>query len=108
MRLPPRPFLRAILLRSVIIWAGLRLSATAVVRMVPGLPGEDPGPPYALAPSVITAIVVLSAALTWLDCTRHNEVLFLTNLGVSRRTMVLLVGLLPLVFSLTTAVLVRL
>jgi lipopolysaccharide export LptBFGC system permease protein LptF len=75
--------------------------------MVPELPGGDPEPPFALAPSTIAAVVVLSALLTWLDCTRHNEILFLTNLGVSRRMIMLLVGILPLVLSLVTAVLVR-
>jgi hypothetical protein len=109
MRMPPQPFLRAILLRSAVIWVGVRLSATAAVRMVPELvPGEEAGPPYALAPSVIAAVVVLTTALTWLDCARHNEILFLTNLGVSRRTLALCAGLLPLLCSMTVAVLVRL
>ena len=108
MRMPPQPFLRAILLRSAVIWVGVRLSATAVVRMVPEVPGEEAGPPYALAPSVIAAVVVLTTALTWLDCARHNEILFLTNLGVSRRTLVLSAGLLPLLCSVMVAVLVRL
>jgi hypothetical protein len=110
MRLPPQPFLRAILLRSAVIWIGVRLCATAVVRMAPELPlpGEEPGPPFALSPPVITAVIVLTAALTWIDCVRHNEVLFLTNLGVRRRTVVFFAGLLPLLCSVTTAVLVRL
>ncbi len=108
MRMPPQPFLRAILLRSAVIWVGVRLSATAVVRMVPEVPGEEAGPPYALAPSVIAAVVVLTTALTWLDCARHNEILFLTNLGVSRRTLALCAGLLPLLCSVMVAVLVRL
>ena len=108
MRLPPQPFLRAILLRSTVIWIGVRLAATAAVRMVPELPGAEPAPPYAVAPPVIAAVIILTTALTWLDCARHNEVLFLTNLGVSRRTLVFLAGLLPLLFSLTVAVLVRL
>ena len=109
MRMPPQPFLRAILLRSAVIWVGIRLCATAAVRMVPELvPAEEAGPPYALAPPVIAAVIMLTTALTWLDCTRHNEILFLTNLGVSRRTLVLSAGLLPLLCSVTVAVLVRL
>ncbi|UCG86796.1 MAG: hypothetical protein JSW71_23355 [Gemmatimonadota bacterium] len=108
MRLPPQPFLRAILLRSTIIWIGVRIAATAVVRMVPEWPGEEPAPPYALAPPLIAAVIVLTTALTVLDCARHNEVLYLTNLGVSRRTLVLAAGLLPLLYSVATAVLVRL
>jgi hypothetical protein len=108
MRLPPQPFVRAILWRSAVIWLGVRLAATAVVRMVPEMPGIEPSPPYAVAPQVIVAVILLATGLTWLDCARHNEILFFTNLGVSRRTLLFLAGLLPVVCSVTVALLVRL
>ncbi len=106
MSLPPWRFTRAFLVRSIVIWVPVRLVATAVNLMVPGgAAGHDP---YSLAPSAIAAVVAVSTALTWLDCARNNEILFLTNLGVSRITLISLAGLLPLLCSTMVAVLVRL
>ncbi len=106
MRLPPWPFMRAILLRSTVLWVPVRLAATAVNNMVPSGPTDYS--PYSLSPSTIAAVVALTTALTWLDCARHNEVVFLTNLGVSRTTLIGVAGILPLLYSLIVAVVVRL
>ena len=106
MRLPPWPFTRAILVRSTVIWIPVRISATAVNLMVPGVPTGFS--PYSLAPSTILAVVAVVTALTWRDCARRNEIVFLTNLGVSRMTLVGLAGALPLLYSVMVAVAVRL
>ena len=106
MRLPPWPFTRAILLRSTVLWVPVRLVATVGNNMVPSGPTDYS--PYSLSPLTIAAVVALTTALTWLDCARNNEILFLTNLGVSRITLISLAGLLPLLCSTMVAVLVRL
>ncbi len=106
MRLPPWSFTRAILLRSTVLWVPVRLAATVVNNMVPSGPTDYS--PYSLSPLTIAAVVALTTTLTWLDCARHNEVLFLTNLGVSRTTLIGLAGVLPLLYSLIVAVAVRL
>ena len=105
MRLPPWRFTSAVLVRSVVIWAPIRILASAVNAMVPREP-TDPSP-LVLSPSTIVAVVAVTTGLTWLDWARRNEILFLTNLGVSRRALILLAGLLPLLCSITVAVLVR-
>ena len=98
MRLPPWRFTSAVLVRSVVIWAPIRILASAV---------NPPPSPLVLSPSTIVAVVAVTTGLTWLDWARRNEILFLTNLGVSRRALILLAGLLPLLCSITVAVLVR-
>lgn len=98
MHLPPWRFVRAILLRSTVIWVPLRLVATAL-NPIPN--------PWVLPPSTILAVLTMATYLTWIDCARRNEIVFLTNLGVSRATLVGLAGVAPLLFSLIVAVVVR-
>ncbi|UCD25709.1 MAG: hypothetical protein JSW51_07300 [Gemmatimonadota bacterium] len=106
MPLPPWRFVRAILLRSTLIWIPLRLVATATNAMVPRGPA-DPSP-WALSPSAILAVLVLATWLTWIDCARRSEIVFHNNLGVSRVALVGLAGALPLLYSLIVATVVRL
>ena len=108
MRLPPWPFTRAIMIRSTVLWIPVRLAATAVVAMVPPFPGLPPAPsPWVLSPWTTLAVLLVVTALTWLDCVRRNETVFLANLGVSRVALLGLAATMPLLLSITTAVLVR-
>ena len=104
MRLPPHPFLRAILLRSVVIWIGVRAAASLGTLMLPfRIAGQNP---YSISPAAVIVVVLMTAALTRLDCDRHNETVFLANLGVRGATVFGLAALCPLLFQLTEAVLV--
>ena len=106
MRLPPWPFVRAILVRSTLIWVPLRIGATGVNAAIPRLP-NDPSP-WVLSPATVFAVLVLAVALTWMDCARRNEIVFHSNLGVSRIALVGLASVLPLLYSLIVATVVRL
>jgi hypothetical protein len=79
----PRRLLRLILLRALLIWVGVRL----LVLMGGAMIGELLLRISAL--SVIT-IILVSAFLTLADLTRRREALFLANLGVPTRMIVLL------------------
>jgi len=62
--------------------------------------------PYSISPAAAIVVVLLTAALARLDCDRHNETLFLANLGVRGATVFLIAAVFPLLFQLTEAVLV--
>ena len=90
MVLPPAPFLRIILLRSLLVWAGIRgflyLRAGAIVP----------------TPGAAAFTILLVAFLTVLDGRRRNEHLFLANLAVSRWTLIALGAVIPLGAELLT------
>lgn len=91
--LPPRRLLRLILLRALLIWVGVRLLILLAGAMI----GELLLRVSAL--SVIT-IILVSVFLTLADLTRRREALFLANLGVPTRVMVML-SVIPVILGET-------
>lgn len=88
MVLPPSLFLRSILIRSLVVWAGLRaFGYFRVGVIVPTL-------------GAVMLTIVLVAFLTALDGRRRNEPLFLANLGVTPWSLIILGGVVPLVAEL--------
>jgi hypothetical protein len=88
----PHAFLRAIALRSLVVWACLRSALFILFALVVE-------PPVALVvpePPAAGLIVVLAAALTTWDGRRRNEHIFLANLGISLWPRAMLAGVLPL------------
>jgi len=102
MHLPSRRFTRAILLRSLVIWIGVRFAASFGSLLVPVSDRlEVPPPtPYSISLLASTAVILLTAALTRLDCARRNEILFLANLGVRGGTVMGLAALIPLLLGI--------
>jgi hypothetical protein len=78
----PRALARAMLVRGVVVWAGLHAAALFYSRIGRQfLPAPDipiPGIPFVGA----LWVVALAAALGELDSRRRNEHLLLANLGV--------------------------
>ena len=72
-----RPFRNAYVLRSVLIWAGVR-----VALAFGGVPDPDLGTELALLPVVAGTVL--------LDARRRGEDLFLGNLGISAWSIALL------------------
>ena len=71
LRLPPWPIAAAILLRGVVIWAGLRLGFQFLGVFA-----------FGRVPGVALALILLVGILGWIEAERRNEVLLLANLGV--------------------------
>jgi hypothetical protein len=86
--LPPPPFLHQILIRSLLVWAGLRAFGYLRARVI--------------VPTIAAVMltIVLVALLTALDGRRRNEPLFLANLGVTPWCLIILGGVVPLVAEL--------
>lgn len=92
--LPPKPFLRGMLVRATVVWVFLHALGTARpdILLPDGMP-TDPGAfGSLLGPGLglllvwaVTGIVVVS------EMHRREEVLFLANLGISRRRILALV-----------------
>jgi hypothetical protein len=82
--MPPLPFLGQILLRSAIVWAGLRVALFILFNLV--LPSGV----------VSCAIVALTVFLIGLDGRRRNEHVFLANLGVSTFPITVAAAVVPL------------
>jgi hypothetical protein len=102
MHLPSWRFTRAILLRSLVIWIGVRFAASFGSLLVPEAdPSALPPPtPYSISLLASTAVIVLTAALTRLDCARRNEILFLANLGVRGSTVMGIAAMIPLLLGI--------
>lgn len=83
---PYRVFLGALLLRSAVVWLGVR----AAVALLGGVD-------LALYASV--AVVAVVSWLTYRDAYRRNEVLFLANLGVRGWVMAAFAAVPPAIFE---------
>jgi len=106
MHLPSRRFTRAILLRSVVIWIGVRFAASFGSMLVPDVSRSEPPPaPYSISLVASTAVVLMTAALTRIDCARRNETLFLSNLGVRGISVMGIAAIIPLLLGLLEKVL---
>ncbi len=75
MRLPPQPFLRALLLRALIIWAGLRIFMAWMGILTPN-------------PAQLLLAAVAVGGLVFLEARSRREAAFLANLQVSPWTIV--------------------
>lgn len=95
---PVQPFARALLLRGVFLWFGVRctLLAVAISPFVPipqpvftTMPGRSWGSVF---PSLRTVLFVLAGVglLALLEARRRNEIVLLANLGVGRSAIVVL------------------
>ena len=91
--MPPPPFLSSILLRSSIIWVGLRGMLFILFTLVV--------PSFAAA----ALIVGVTALLTTMEGRRRNEHVFLANLGVQVWSLALVAAVLPLVGELAVRLL---
>lgn len=87
---PPRAFLLPLVIRGVIIWAGMRAVLALGIAML------DASAPFRLPPGVAGAVALVAAVLSWLEVRRRREHLLLGNLGISHPTL-FLAGLLPAV-----------
>ena len=105
MALPPGEFIRAILLRALIVWFGMKLVVTAGAAAL-RRPGETESwlPLLQLSPSAVLLLTGFVAWLVIIDGGRRNELLFLANLGVARYV----VGSLAVVPSLTFEIIIGL
>jgi hypothetical protein len=82
--LPARHFTRAILLRSLVIWVGVRAAATGAKNAIPPDLAMPRVSPWELTPAGSVGVVVVVVVLVLLDAARRHELLFLANLGVKR------------------------
>ena len=82
--LPAPHFARAILLRSLVIWVGVRAAASGAKNAIPADLSLPPESPFALSPLGATGVLVTVVTLVLLDAGRRHELLFLANLGVGR------------------------
>ncbi|MEJ2239525.1 MAG: hypothetical protein P8X82_14605 [Gemmatimonadales bacterium] len=106
MHLPSRRFARAILLRSVVIWIGVRFAASFGSMLVPDVSRSAPPPtPYSISLVSSAVVVLMTATLTRLDCTRRNETLFLSNLGVRSTAVTGIAAIIPLLLGFLEKVL---
>ena len=105
MALPPGEFIRAILLRALVVWFGMKLVVTAGAAAV-RQPGETESwlQLLQLTPSAVLLLTGLVAWLVIIDAGRRNELLFLANLGVARYV----VGSLAAVPSITFEIVIGL
>ncbi len=77
--IPPRPFLDAILVRSVVLWVALRgFAGLGSAGMGASLPQALIGP--SLAAFYVFAVVLLVIRI---EMARRSELIFLANLGYS-------------------------
>lgn len=88
--LPPRAFLIPLVIRGIIIWAGMRVLLALGIAMLEAVP------PFRLPASVAIAVALIAGVLAWLETRRRREHLLLGNLGISP-PMLFLIGLLPAV-----------
>ena len=91
--MPPSPFLASVLLRSSVIWVGLRGMLFILFTLVV--------PSFAAA----ALIVGVTALLTTMEGRRRNEHVFLANLGVQVWFLALAAAVLPLVGELAVRLL---
>ena len=107
MALPPRSFARAILLRAVVIWIGMKLVVTSAAAAGAAARGEVLGfrETLSLAPSAALLLAAFVAGLTLMDARRRNELLFLANLGVSRSVIASLAAIPAVAFEIVLGVL---
>ena len=116
--LPPTLMTRALLLRGLVIWLGMKLVVTsggvAVGQALIATGAVAPPPPSAgpawmralqLAPSAALLLIAIVGWLTLVDVRRRNELLFLANLGVGPSSIVGLGALPAVVFELWIRVL---
>lgn len=89
---PPRRFARALVVRSAVIWLGLRAG-------VAGLGGVSLDWPAA------TAVIAIAVWLTGLDARRLNEDGFLANLGVPFGALLATAAIAPTALETTAALL---
>lgn len=82
--LPARHFTRAILIRSLGIWVGVRAAATGAKTAIPADPALPAESPLELTAAGAVGVILVVVGLVLLDTGRRNELLFLANLGVSR------------------------
>ncbi len=83
MALPSWPFARAILVRSFIIWAGIR---AALLMLRSGVH---------LSLQATLLLILVTTALATLEGRRRNEHIFLANLGVPLLVLVCLAAAVP-------------
>ncbi|MCZ6916166.1 MAG: hypothetical protein O7I93_05260 [Gemmatimonadetes bacterium] len=104
--LPAWHFTRAILVRSLGIWLGVRAVVTGGNRALQD-PAVPPEPLLELTAVAAVGVVVLVAGLVLLDAGRRNELLFLANLGVGRAVIgglaVSVAGLVELIIAVAVA-----
>lgn len=95
---PVQPFARALLLRGVFLWFGVRCTLLAVAispfvaipqAVFATMPGRSWGGVF---PSLRTVLFVLAGVgvLALLEARRRNEIVLLANLGVGRSAIVVL------------------
>jgi hypothetical protein len=70
--------------------------------LVPELDPSAPPPPspYSIPLVASVVVVLMTAALTRLDCARRNETLFLADLGVRGITVMGVAAIIPLLLGL--------
>lgn len=83
---PNRILAVAYLSRGARLWLLIRIAATVVLVMA----GADP---LRLSGAVVTALIVLSVTVSFLDTYRHREHALLGNLAVSPLTLCILLTL---------------
>ena len=91
--LPPRPVLIGTLVRSVFLWVLMR----AIFMFGVGM--------WRFPPSVALLLMAAVAALAFVDLRTFRERTFLANLGVPRRTVMVITGLVAAVLEIVVALL---
>ena len=84
---PHHTIARRILVNATVIWFGLRFAAAAV------------GWGVSASPVLAGWIVLLTVALAVFDARRRSRILLLGNLGISRRPVLVLAVLPPVIFE---------
>ncbi len=96
MAFPTWTFARAILLRSFIVWAGIRATLLLLVTALGG--------GVRLSVRAALLLIVVTTALTIFEGRRRNEHIFLANLGVPTLWLVLLAAAVPALLEILIAV----
>lgn len=82
-RLPPGPFIRSLVLTSVVVWIVPRGLVTAGVRVASAVSGV----PMGVHPLVPLILALAVSGIVLLDVTASRERVFVQNLGVSPLTI---------------------
>ena len=83
LRVPDPLFARALALRAVGIWAGVRAAYFIAESIVAASAASAPAPSPFVEPLVAAGIVLLAGALALVDLRRRGEAVLLANFGVS-------------------------
>ena len=97
---------RRLLSRGAFVWVLVRMVATIAVVSQAGTLGEPTRPADALGLGGVIGVVLLTAALGRVDVWRRRERVLLTNLGVSRRALLVPLAAPPLAGEAALALMV--